>query len=145
MTARFIADENTSHHLVAAGRKLAPSFPLQHLADWQNGRALGLKDDPLLLTLRESGLILVSFDRRTLADEAGQLSREGVGHAGVILFRRLIPATAYGVRPRPGIGPTVSFTCRQRDRPLHHSLRRVAVARRIGIGLAINGTPGTKP
>ena len=96
MTARFIADENTSHHLVAAGRKLAPSFPLQHLADWQNGRALGLKDDPLLLTLRESGLILVSFDRRTLADEAGQLSREGVGHAGVILFRRLIPATAYG-------------------------------------------------
>ena len=96
MTPRLIADENTSHHLVAACHQLAPSFPFQHLADWQNGRALGLKDGPLLLTLRESGLILVSFDRRTLADEAGQLSREGVGHAGVILFRRLIPATAYG-------------------------------------------------
>ena len=95
MTPRLIADENTSHHLVAACGKLAPAFPLQHLADWQNGRALGLKDGPLLLTLRESGLIFVSFDRRTLADEAGRLSREGLGHAGVILFRRLIPATAY--------------------------------------------------
>jgi hypothetical protein len=42
---------------------------------------------------------------RLLADEnAAQLTREGLGHAGVILFRRSVPAVAYGKQGRLLVG-----------------------------------------
>jgi hypothetical protein len=57
--------------------------------------------DPVLLSvLREQGLILVSFDRRTMAVHAGELTRAGSGHAGVILFRRSVSPTDYGKQSR---------------------------------------------
>jgi hypothetical protein len=97
---RLIGDENTSHHLVSACRKLETDFPLLHLADWQGGAFLGAKDSPLLQTLLAHKLVLVGFDRRTLAFHAGALTREGLGHAGVILFRRSIPQSDYGQQAR---------------------------------------------
>jgi hypothetical protein len=54
----------------------------------------------LLSVLREQGLILVSFDRRTMAVHAGELTRAGSGHAGVILFRRSVSPTDYGKQSR---------------------------------------------
>ena len=57
--------------------------------------------DPLLLeVLREYGLILITFDRRTMAMHAGQLTRSGGGHAGVILFRRSVSPMDYGKQSR---------------------------------------------
>jgi hypothetical protein len=58
------------------------------------------KDPVLLPVLREHGLIIVGFDRRTMAMHAGQLTREGSGHAGVILFRRSISQIDYGKQSR---------------------------------------------
>jgi hypothetical protein len=58
------------------------------------------KDPVLLPLLREQGLILVSFDRRTMAMHAGHLTREGAGHAGVILFRRSVSQLDYGKQSR---------------------------------------------
>jgi len=52
------------------------------------------------MTLREHGMILVGFDRASIPMHAGRLTREGLGHAGVILFRRSVPATAYGKEAR---------------------------------------------
>jgi hypothetical protein len=46
--------------------------------------------------LREHGLVIVGFDRRTMAMHAGRLTREGAGHAGVILFRRCVSPVDYG-------------------------------------------------
>ena len=63
-------------------------------------RYLSAKDSALLMTLRERGSILVSFDRTSLPFHAGVLTREGLGHAGVILFRRVVPRTAYGLQAR---------------------------------------------
>lgn len=100
MKPRLLADENVSHSLVAACRKLADRFPISHLADWRDGACLQLKDPALLMTLREEGLILVNFDRSTLAHHAGLLTREGVGHSGVILFRRTVSRMAYGAQAR---------------------------------------------
>ena len=100
MKPRLLADENTSHRLFSACLRLSANFPLVHIADWENGAYLSVKDPALLLTLREHGMILVSFDRASMPLRAGTLTREGVGHAGVVLFRRSVGATAYGKQAR---------------------------------------------
>jgi hypothetical protein len=97
---RLLADENTSHRLVAACRQIEAGFPIVHISDWESGACLSLKDPALLMTLREHGMILVGFDRANIPMHAGTLTREGMGHGGVILFRRLVPATAYGKQAR---------------------------------------------
>lgn len=100
MKPRLLADENTSHRLVSASRQIDPSFPLIHISDWENGAYLSVKDPALLMTLREYDMILVGFDRASLPLHAGTLSREGLGHSGVILFRRSIGSIAYGKQAR---------------------------------------------
>jgi hypothetical protein len=100
MKARLLADENVSHDLVSACHKLETGFPIAHLADWRDGRCPQFKDPALLLTLREERLILVSFDRSTLAHHAGLMTREGLGHSGVILFRKTVSQIAYGTQAR---------------------------------------------
>jgi hypothetical protein len=97
---RLLADENTSHRLVSACRQIEDGFPLTHISDWENGAYRSVKDPALLMTLREHEMILVGFDRASIPLHAGTLTREGVGHAGVILFRRSVPTTAYGKQAR---------------------------------------------
>ena len=100
MNFRLLADENTSRKLVAACQKLDPGFPVIHIADWQSGAYLSVKDPALLMALRESALILVGFDRGSIAMHAGNLTREGLGHCGDILFRRSVSRVAYGKQAR---------------------------------------------
>jgi hypothetical protein len=97
---RLLADENTSHRLVAACRQIEANFPLVHISDWQDGAYLSVKDPALLMTLRDSGIILMGFARASIPMHAGELTREGLGHAGVILFRRTVSAVAYGKQAR---------------------------------------------
>ena len=100
MKPRLLADENTSHRLVVACLQLQASFPMIHIADWKDGAFLSVKDPPLLMALREADLILVGFDRASLSMHAGALTREGLGHGGVILFRRSVSVVAFGKQAR---------------------------------------------
>lgn len=100
MKPRLLADENTSHRMVAACHQIDATFPIMHTAMWQGGAYLCAKDPALLMTLREQGIVLVGFDRASLPMHAGDLTRQGLGHAGIILFRRLVPTVAYGKRAR---------------------------------------------
>lgn len=100
MKPRLLADENLSHRFVSACRQREPGFPITHISEWEMGAYLSVKDPALLMTLRESGLVLVSFDRASLPLHAGTLTREGLGHAGIILFRRLVSSVAYGAQAR---------------------------------------------
>lgn len=100
MKSRLLADENTSHHLVAACRQIEATFPIIHISDWKEGMYLSVKDPALLMALRESEMILVGFDRASMPMHADALTREGLGHAGVILFRRSVSAVAYGKQAR---------------------------------------------
>ena len=100
MKFRLLADENTSHRMVSACRQIAADFPLIHISDWKNGAYLSAKDPALLMLLRETGMILVGFDRASLPMHAAELTREGLGHAGVILFRRSVSVVAYGKQAR---------------------------------------------
>ena len=97
---RLVADANMSRRFVAACARLQRDFPIIHLADWLEGKYAVSKDPALLPVLREHGMVIVGFDRRTMAMHAGQLTREGAGHAGVILFRRLVSQMDYGRQSR---------------------------------------------
>jgi len=100
MSTRLLADENTSHRLVKACRRLAEDFPIIHIADSERGAWLSLEDTALLLACAEAGLVLIAFDRATLAWHAGQLVRAGDDHAGLVLFRRSVRSTDYGRQAR---------------------------------------------
>jgi hypothetical protein len=100
MVFRLLADENTSHRLVSACHRLASNFPIIHIAKWENGIWLGLDDAALLTSCAEAKLIVVAFDRSTLAWHAGQLLRAGKDHAGVILFRGIVHTVDYGYQSR---------------------------------------------
>ena len=100
MKPRLLADENTSHRMVAACWQIEANFPIVHISDWQKGAYLSVKDPALLMTLREAEMILVGFDRASLPMHAGDLTREGLGHSGVILFRRSVSSVAYGKQAR---------------------------------------------
>ena len=100
MKPRLLADENTSHRFVAACRQIEADFPIIHISEWKAGAYLSAKDPALLMALREAEMILVSFDRASLPMHAGVLTREGLGHAGVILFRRSISTLAHGKQAR---------------------------------------------
>ena len=97
---RLFADENTSLRFVAACRRLAADFPIVHVSEWEGGRLRESKDPAVLQTLKIAGLIVVTFDRRTMAVHAGDLSHAGTGHAGVILFRRSIAQQDFGKQAR---------------------------------------------
>lgn len=100
MPHRLLADENTSHRFVTSCRRLVSQFPINHIARWQDGLWLGLDDAALLISCAESDLVLVAFDRATLAWHAGQLLRAGHDHGGLILFRRTVRSTDYGQQAR---------------------------------------------
>ena len=100
MKPRLLADENTSHRFVTACRRIAADFPIIHISDWKAGAWLSAKDPALLMVLREVEIILVSFDRASISMHAGVLTREGLGHAGIILFQRSVSAVACGKQPR---------------------------------------------
>ena len=97
---RLLADEHMSHRFVTACLRLEPRFPILHIANWRDGKYRFSKDPVLLSVLGEAGLVLAGFDRRTMAMHAGQLTREGTGHAGVVLFRRSVSQMDYGKQAR---------------------------------------------
>jgi hypothetical protein len=61
---------------------------------------LGLDDSALLMACADAGLVLVTFDRATLAWQAGQVIRAGEDAGGVVLFRRSVPSIQYGAQAR---------------------------------------------
>jgi len=101
---RPLADAHPSRKFVEACLRLESELPIVHIADWMGGKHRVSKDPVLLSVLREHGLIIVGFDRRTMAMHAGELTREGPGHAGVILFRRSVAQMDYGKQSRLLVG-----------------------------------------
>src|SRR5687767_6264450 len=86
--------------MVTACRRVAPGFPIVHIADWANGNWLSLDDQALLISCGGEGLVLVGFDRATLPWHATELLRAGEDHGGLILFRGLVRSADYGRQAR---------------------------------------------
>jgi len=99
MKPRLLADENTSHKLVAVCQRRRSAFPIVHIAT-HNLSWLGLDDHDLLDACLAERLILVAHDRRTLGDAALRAIRERGGHGGIILFRGFIRQGDFGAQAR---------------------------------------------
>ena len=97
---RLVADANLSRRFVEACLRLDKALPIVHLADWMGGKHRISRDPVLLEVLREQGIVLITFDRRTMAMHGAQLTRSGGGHSGVILFRRSVSQMDYGKQSR---------------------------------------------
>jgi hypothetical protein len=97
---RLIADANTSQRFIKACLRFDNQFPIVHVADWLQGEYRMSEDPVLLSTLRHHKMVIVSFDRRSMAMHATDLTRAGTGHAGVILFRRSVTTEDYGKQSR---------------------------------------------
>ena len=100
MNPRLLADENTSLRLVTACHPIDADFPIAPIAHWMKGADLSVKDRAVLMALRDAGLIGVGFDRASLPVHAARATREGLGHAGIVLFRRTVSVVAYGHQAR---------------------------------------------
>jgi hypothetical protein len=97
---RLVADDHLSHKFVAACKRLDSGFPLVHIANWQTGVHRTSEDPTILQALQKQNLIIVTFDRRTMAMHAAELTRTGNSHSGVILFRPSVSQMDYGKQSR---------------------------------------------
>jgi hypothetical protein len=97
---RLLGDADTSHKLVKACLRLDSEFPMIHAAHWLDGEHLVSKDPVLLSVALDHGLVIVSFDRRSMAMHATEMTRAGEGHAGLILYRRSLAQADYGKQSR---------------------------------------------
>jgi len=97
---RLLADGNMGHAFIHACLRLKGDFPIIHIADWRNGAHRTSEDPVLLEALREHNMIVIGFDRSSMGRHAGELTRNGSGHAGVILFRRSVSQSDYGKQSR---------------------------------------------
>ena len=101
--------------LIAIPASLEPCKPLLRVGpEWASDRVLEGFEDGVAAGMNDQGLIVGSgsvmtdghvcglraFDRASMPMHAGTLTREGVGHSGVILFRRSISTIAYGRQAR---------------------------------------------
>jgi hypothetical protein len=91
----------------AGGRAPAASPWWRPAADWNRAFpsfiwptggtvSIGFPWTRSLSALREHGIVILGFYRRTMATHAGRLTREGASHAGVILLRRSVSQMDYG-------------------------------------------------
>ena len=97
---RLIADGHLSHKLIDACNRIEPAFPIGHVSNWQSGRYRTAKDPALLTALHQHNLIIVTCDRRSMAMHASDLTRAGMGHSGVIIFRPGVVQSDYGKQSR---------------------------------------------
>ena len=99
-TYQLLADENTSHRLVAACRRLVNGLAIVHIATWEDGSWRGLDDAALLIACAGHRLVLVAFDRATQPWHAGHVLRAGESHGGPVLLRRSVRSVDDGLQAR---------------------------------------------
>jgi hypothetical protein len=96
----LVADAHLSHRFIAACRRLKPDFPIVHISDWQSGQYRTEEDPALVAALQKHNLVIVTCDRRTMAMHAGELTKAGAGHTGVIIFAKSVIESDYGKQSR---------------------------------------------
>jgi len=80
---RFCIDEDTSHRVCMAMRKLRPSWNIVFVRQWAGG---GTKDPVLLDLLWEDRRALISRDRATMPEWIKERKARGLDHAGILFW-----------------------------------------------------------
>ena len=81
---KLLLDEHISPAVAAALHRRGRVVAVLSLAEWENGRWLGERDDAILSDAEREGLTLVTYDRRTIPPLLKIWAESGRGHGGVI-------------------------------------------------------------
>lgn len=76
-------DEDTSHKVCAAMRKLRPAWDVAFVREWAGA---GVKDQVLLELLWQDRRALISRDRSTLPEWIKERQARGLDHAGILFW-----------------------------------------------------------
>lgn len=85
---KFLLDEQLTPRIAAEMARHRPEIPIVSLQSWEGGRLRGLDDPRLLITAREQGLTLFTYDQRTIAPLLRTWADQGIPHAGVVFASR---------------------------------------------------------
>jgi hypothetical protein len=94
---RFLLDEHLSPDIADGLRRTSKAIVVFSLAQWENGRWMGLADDFLLRAAAAHRLTLVTYDRKTIPPLCKTWAETGRDHGGVIFVdEKTIPASDFG-------------------------------------------------
>lgn len=83
---KFLLDEHISPSVVAGLKRRMPHLTAYALTDWHEGAFLGQDDSNCLKAAAGEGLILVTYDRRTIPPLLKSWAEQGVRYAGVVFI-----------------------------------------------------------
>ncbi len=94
---RFLLDEHLSPDIAEGLRRANKNIVVFSLAQWEDGRFLGLPDDLLLREASSRGLTLITYDRKTIPPLLKTWAESGRDHGGVIFVdHKTIPSSDVG-------------------------------------------------
>ena len=93
----LLLDENISPEIVDVLRARQKDIVITSLADWENGRFLGLPDEAILREAAIQALTLVTYDRKTIPPLLKLWAEIGRDHGGVIFIdQKTIRSSDFG-------------------------------------------------
>jgi hypothetical protein len=94
---KFLLDEHISPSVAAGLRRVKAS--VTSMPEWENGAFLGQDDATCLREAAAQGLVLVTYDRRTIPPLLKLWAETGYSHAGVIFVdeKTISPADIGGL------------------------------------------------
>ena len=94
---KLLLDEQISPEVAKGLRRLYPRISILWLAEWEQGRFMGLADDLILEQAANQRLTLVTYDRRTIPPLLKAWAEAGREHGGVIFIdEKTIPPSDFG-------------------------------------------------
>lgn len=94
---RFLLDEHLSPDLAEGLRRANRNIVIFCLAQWEDGRFLGLPDEVVLQEASAQGLTLITYDRKTIPPLLKTWAEAGRDHGGVIFVdEKTIPPSDFG-------------------------------------------------
>lgn len=102
---KLLLDEHISPNVAAGLRRRNPRLVIRSLVEWEGGNFLGQEDSACLEEASIQGLILVTYDRRTIPPLLKRWAEEAHSHAGVIFVdeKTISPADIGGLVKALGI------------------------------------------
>ena len=94
---KLLLDEHISPDVAIGLRRHAKGISVFCLAQWEDGRFLGLADDMLLREAAARKFALVTYDRRTIPPLLKTWAEAGIDHGGIIFVdEKTIPPSDIG-------------------------------------------------
>ena len=94
---KLLLDEQISPEVAEGLRRRRGDLEVKCLAEWEQGKFLGLADELFLAEAARQRITLVTYDRRTIPPVLKRWAEEGRSHGGAVFVdRETIPSSDFG-------------------------------------------------